>query len=48
VVIALHACTGYHDPFWIGAWLALLWQQGYATLRIDSFTAHGYSEVCRP
>jgi dienelactone hydrolase len=46
VVIALHDCTGYHSPISMGAWLALFQQQGYATLRIDSFTARGYSEVC--
>jgi dienelactone hydrolase len=45
VVVALHDCNGYYaSP--IGAWLDLLWQQGYATLRLDSFTARGYSEVC--
>jgi dienelactone hydrolase len=46
-VIALHSCSGYHSPYAIGAWLALLWQQGYATLRIDSFTARGhYGAFC--
>jgi dienelactone hydrolase len=46
-VIALHACGGYHDPYSMTTWLPLLWQQGYATLRIDSFTARGhYGELC--
>jgi dienelactone hydrolase len=46
-IIALHACGGYHDPYSIGAWLALFQQQGYATLRIDSFTARGhYGDIC--
>jgi dienelactone hydrolase len=46
-VIALHACGGYHDPYSMGAWLALFQQQGYATLRIDSFTARGhYGDIC--
>jgi dienelactone hydrolase len=28
-------------------WLPLLWQQGYATLRLDSFTARGhYGDIC--
>ena len=42
VVIALHACGGYNDPVsTMTTWLPLLWQLGYATLRIDSFTARG-------
>jgi dienelactone hydrolase len=46
-VIALHGCDGYDDPLSISAWLALLWQQGYATLRLDSFTARGhYRGIC--
>ena len=46
-IIALHACGGYHDPYWMGAWLTLFQQQGYATLRIDSFTARGhYRDIC--
>jgi dienelactone hydrolase len=46
-IIALHACGGYHDPYSMGAWLALFQQQGYATLRIDSFTARGhYGDIC--
>jgi dienelactone hydrolase len=45
VVIALHTCAGYYaSP--IGPWLELLWQQGYATLRLDSFTARGANNVC--
>jgi dienelactone hydrolase len=43
-VIALHACGGYHDPSSMTTWLPLLWQQGYATLRLDSFTARGVAE----
>lgn len=44
VVIAIHDCGGMYkfyssEP----AWIALLQQQGYATLRLDSFTARGYS-----
>lgn len=31
----------------MGAWLALLQQQGYATLQLDSFTARGYyGDIC--
>ncbi len=47
-VIALHDCGGYYNlssP--MGTWLDLLWQRGYATLRLDSFTARGYStDIC--
>jgi dienelactone hydrolase len=46
VVIALHGCDGYDDPLSIGAWLALFQQQGYMTLRLDSFTARGYRGIC--
>jgi dienelactone hydrolase len=49
VVIALHSCSGYYANMWGGSlprWVAFLQQQGYATLKIDSFTARGYSEVC--
>ena len=46
VVIALHACSGPHDPSSMGAWLGLFRQQGYATLQLDSFTARGYENVC--
>jgi dienelactone hydrolase len=45
VVIALHSCAGYYASQ-MGPWLELFWQQGYATLRLDSFTARGYTEVC--
>jgi dienelactone hydrolase len=46
-IIALHDCGGYHSPYSMGAWLALFQQQGYATLRIDSFTARGhYGDIC--
>jgi dienelactone hydrolase len=46
-IIALHACGGYHDPYSMTTWLPLLWQQGYATLRLDSFTARGhYGDIC--
>jgi hypothetical protein len=46
-IIALHACGGYNDPYSITTWLPLLWQQGYATLRLDSFTARGhYGDIC--
>ena len=46
-IIALHDCSGYHSPYSMLAWLALLQQQGYATLRVDSFTARGhYRDIC--
>jgi dienelactone hydrolase len=46
-IIALHACGGYNDPYSMTTWLPLLWQQGYATLRLDSFTARGhYGDIC--
>jgi hypothetical protein len=44
VVIALHTCAGYYTSA-MGPWLDLLWQQGYATLRLDSFTARGFTEI---
>jgi len=50
VVIALHSCSGYCANMYGGSlprWVAFLQQQGYATLKIDSFTARGVSEVCR-
>lgn len=49
VVIALHSCSGYYANMQGGSlpgWVAFMQQQGYATLKIDSFTARGYSEVC--
>jgi dienelactone hydrolase len=46
-VIALHGCSGYGHPYSTGAWLALFQQQGYATLRLDSFTAQTrYGDIC--
>lgn len=46
-VITLHSCGGYNEPYSIGAWLGPLQQQGYATLRLDSFTARGhYGDIC--
>ena len=46
-VIALHNCGGYNEPYSMTTWLPLFWQQGYATLRIDSFTARGhYGSIC--
>jgi len=49
VVIALHACSGYTAEMYGGAlpqWVPFLQGQGYATFKLDSFTARGYSEVC--
>ena len=44
VVIALHDCGGVYKFYSsVPAWIALLQQQGYATLRLDSFTARGHS-----
>jgi dienelactone hydrolase len=46
-IIALHTCGGYNDPYSMTTWLPLLWQEGYATLRLDSFTARGhYGDIC--
>jgi dienelactone hydrolase len=46
-VIALHNCAGYNEPYSMTTWLPLFWQQGYATLRLDSFTARGhYGDIC--
>jgi dienelactone hydrolase len=45
-IIALHGCDGNDDPLSIGAWLTLFQQQGYATLRLDSFTARGHRGIC--
>ena len=50
LVIALHSCSAYSANMYGGAlprWVAFLRQQGYATLKIDSFTARHVSEVCR-
>ena len=30
----------------LAVWAQLMWAQGYATLRLDSFTARGYRNVC--
>ena len=49
LVIVLHSCSGYYANMSGGSlpgWVAFLQQQGYATLKIDSFTARGYTEVC--
>ena len=49
VVIALHSCSGYYANMQGGSlpgWVAFMQQQGYATLKIDGFTARGHSEVC--
>jgi hypothetical protein len=49
VVIALHSCAGYTANLYGGAlplWVRFLHGQGYATFKLDSFTARGYSEVC--
>lgn len=49
VVVVLHSCSGYYANMQGGSlpgWVAFLQQQGYATLKIDSFTARGHSEVC--
>jgi dienelactone hydrolase len=43
----LHSCAGY--TYGVGAlrlWIPFLPGQGYATFKLDSFTARGYSEVC--
>jgi dienelactone hydrolase len=49
VVIALHSCSGYTANMYGGAlplWVPFLQGQGYATFKLDSFTARGYSNVC--
>jgi dienelactone hydrolase len=49
VVIVLHSCGGYSANMASGSlpgWVAFLQQQGYATFKLDSFTARGQSEVC--
>jgi dienelactone hydrolase len=49
VVIGLHSCSGYQANMYGGSlpgWMSFMQQQGYATLKIDSFTARGYTEVC--
>jgi dienelactone hydrolase len=49
VVIVLHSCSGYQANMKYGSlpgWVSFLQQQGFATLKIDSFSARGHSEVC--
>jgi dienelactone hydrolase len=49
LVIVLHSCGGYYANMAGGSlpgWVAFLQQQGYATFKLDSFTARGQSEVC--
>jgi dienelactone hydrolase len=49
VVIALHSCSGYTANMYGGAlplWVPFLQGQGYATFKLDSFTARGHSNVC--
>ena len=45
-VILLHNCAGIDGSPSLAVWAPLLWAQGYATLRLDSFTARGYHNVC--
>jgi dienelactone hydrolase len=45
-VILLHNCAGIDGSPSLAVWAQLMWAQGYATLRPDSFTARGYSNVC--
>ena len=42
VVILLHNCAGIDGSPSLAVWAPLMWAQGYATLRLDSFTARGY------
>jgi dienelactone hydrolase len=46
VVILLHNCAGMDGSPSLAVWAPLMWAQGYATLRLDSFTARGYHNVC--
>ena len=46
VVILLHNCAGVDGSPSLAVWAPLMWAQGYATLRLDSFTARGYHNVC--
>ena len=49
VVIALHSCSGYYANMSGGAlplWVPFLQGHGYATFKLDSFTARGHSDVC--
>src|SRR5215469_10272073 len=46
VVILLHNCAGVDGSPSLAVWAPLMWAQGYATLRLDSFTARGYTNVC--
>ena len=45
-VILLHNCAGVDGSPSLAVWAPLMWAQGYATLRLDSFTARGYHNVC--
>ena len=45
-MILLHNCAGIDGSPSLAVWAPLMWAQGYATLRLDSFTARGYSNVC--
>jgi dienelactone hydrolase len=46
VVILLHNCAGVDGSPSLAVWAPLMWAEGYATLRLDSFTARGYHNVC--
>jgi dienelactone hydrolase len=51
VVIALHSCSGFSANIYggslpIGVSFLQEQEQGYATFKLDSFTARGLSEVC--
>jgi len=46
LVILLHNCAGIDGSPSLASWAQLLWAQGYATFRLDSFTARVYSNVC--
>src|SRR5262249_17406609 len=45
-VILLHNCAGVDRSSSLAVWAPLMRAQGYATLRLDSFTARGYHNVC--
>lgn len=44
VVIMLHGCAGLYETH--AEWAALIAEQGYASLRIDSFTPRDIEEIC--
>jgi dienelactone hydrolase len=49
VVIVLHSCSGYSENMMTGSmpiWVSLLQGQGYAILKMDSFTPRGRYSVC--